>query len=343
MTISFIRSFFIIVSSVVGYYIGSLLELNKPMIWGSQTDIFGAMIGCLCGLVLIFIEMQLKRVSVRGLSSLLFGLVLGVMMAKLLANIFALLPLSEFTLSVSEIVLTLIFSYLGAVMALRGKDEFNLIIPYVRFKRQNVYESVIILDTSAIIDGRIADIYRSHFISGRLLVPKSVLLELQALADAENDIKRQKGRRGLDILTDMQNDANIDIQIHEDELNKEQLVDTQLVVLARMMDASLCTTDYNLSQVAVAQGVQVLNLNNLVAAIKPVIFSGQELEVQLIKEGKESDQAVAYMEDGTMVVVTGARDCIGEKKMVDVTSVLQTQAGRMIFAKLNNGQGNSRK
>ncbi|HNV24268.1 MAG TPA: twitching motility protein PilT, partial [Candidatus Omnitrophota bacterium] len=183
MTIAFIRALFIMISSVVGYYIGFLL----------RQPILGAQIGCLSGLFLIFLEQSLSKISVRGLSSMVFGLLLGVFMAKLLADILSLLPLGAFVLSVSRIVLTLIFSYLGAVMALRGKDEFNVIIPYVRFQRHSMREQVILLDTSAIIDGRIMNIYKTNFISGRLVIPKFVLMELQRLADSEDDIKRQRG------------------------------------------------------------------------------------------------------------------------------------------------------
>lgn len=324
MTLSFIRVFFLIMSGVVGYYVGSLLQQPAP----------GATIGLLCGLLLIFIEMSMRRVSVRGLSSMVFGLLLGVFMAKLLADILSLIPLGDFVHSVSRVILTLVFSYLGAVMALRGKDEFNIIIPYVKFRRQDVKDGVVLLDTSAIIDGRITDIYKTNFLVGRLVVPRFVLHEMQALADSGDDIKRERGRRGLELLRLMQEDPKMDVHIHEDDLTGSEPVDSKLIRLAKMMDARICTTDFNLGRTATLQGIDILNVNELVQAVKSVLFTGDKIEVKLIKEGKEAHQAVGYMDDGTMIVVSDAREMIGREVRVGVTSVLQTQSGKMIFAKI---------
>ena len=327
MTLLFIRVFFLIISTLVGFYVGSI----------SLYPLLGICFGFGTGFALIVLEVSLRRVSVRGLSSMVFGLLLGVFMAKLVSDILSLLPLGDFVQSVSRVVFTLIFSYLGAVMALRGKDEFNLIIPYVRFKRQDLEERIVLLDTSAIIDGRIRDIYKTNFFIGRIVVPRFVLQELQRVADSEDSLKRQKGRRGLDILRSIQKDSSFDLRIHEEEVPHEESVDAKLVRLAKMMDARICTTDFNLSRTAAIQGVQTLNLNELVNALKPVFFAGDELEVRLVREGKEPDQAVAYTEEGVMVVVSEARRLIGKTVAVQVASVLQTQSGRMVFAKLLNG------
>ena len=324
MTLSFIRAFFVVASGVFGYYIGTIVH----------QAILGAQVGCLAGLVVIFIESRLKRVSVRGLSSMVFGLLLGILMAKLIVGVLKMIPLSELTLAVSEVALILIFSYLGAVMALRGKDEFNLIIPYVRFRQQDIKEGIVLVDSSAIIDGRMGDVFKTGFLSGRLVVPRFILQELQQLADSQEDLKRQKGRRALDFLKKMQTDPLMDIHIHEDDLTGDQSVDDKLVILAKLMDGSICTTDFNLNRIASLQGVKVLNIHELANAIKTEVVADQQLEIKLIKEGKESHQAVGYLEDGTMVVVTDAKPFIGEKKKVSVTSVIQTHAGKMIFAKL---------
>ncbi|MGE0268014.1 MAG: PIN/TRAM domain-containing protein [Candidatus Omnitrophota bacterium] len=324
MTLSFIRLFFLIMSGVVGYYVGSLLQAPMP----------GTGIGLFSGLLLILLESSMRRVSVRGLSSMVFGLLLGFFMAKLLSDILSLIPLGEFVHSVSRVVLTLVFSYLGAVMALRGKDEFNIIIPYVKFRRQDVKDGVVLLDTSAIIDGRITDIYKTNFLVGRLVVPRFVLQELQVLADSGDDIKRERGRRGLELLRLMQEDAKMDIHIHEDDLPTGEPVDSRLIRLAKMMDARICTTDFNLGRTAALQGIDILNVNELVQAVKSVLFTGDKIDVKLIKEGKESHQAVGYMDDGTMIVVSEARESIGREVKVHVTSVLQTQSGKMIFARL---------
>jgi uncharacterized protein YacL len=324
MTLLFIRTFFIIIISIVGLYVGSISGQSLP----------GMGVGFAAALMLILLEMNMQRVSVRGLSSMVFGLLLGVFMAKLVADILSLLPYDDFFQSTTRVVLTLIFSYLGAVTALRAKDEFHLIIPYVRFKREEMDEQVTLLDTSAIIDGRILDIYKTHFFVGHMVVPRSVLIELQKISDSQDPVKRQRGRRGMEILRNMQKDSSLGIRIHEDEIGSEQDVDTKLVRLAKMMDARICTTDYNLSRVAAIQGVEVLNINELVNAVKPIVFPGEQMEVRLLKEGKEPQQAIAYTDDGTMVVVSDAQKLIGRKVNVMVASVLQTPSGKMIFAKL---------
>ena len=325
MTLSFLRVFFLIGSGLVGHYVGSIFQ--DPGI--------GWMIGCLVGLVVIFLEQRIHKISLRGLSSMAFGLILGIIMAKLMSDILSLVPtISPSLHSVFRVVLTLVFSYLGAVLALRGKDEFNIIIPYVRFRRENDKRDVILLDTSAIIDGRVGDLYKTKFLSGRLVVPRFVLEELQQLADSADDNKRQKGRRGVELLHSMQKDSFIDIHIHEDDLMEEEGVDAKLIRLAKVMDARLYTTDFNLDRVASLQGIDVLNINALLEATHIAVITGDEVDVKLIKEGKEKHQAVGYMPDGTMVVVSDAQHMIGESVKVLVTSVLQTQAGKMIFGKM---------
>ncbi len=324
MTLLFVRTFFFIISGIVGYQIGAINDASA----------IGASIGVVSAAVLIGIELTMRQVSVRGLSSMVFGLLLGIFMAKLVSDILSLLPLGEVLLPILRVVLTLVFSYLGAVMALRGKDEFNLIIPYVRFKRQDLKDGVVLLDTSAIIDGRIADIFKTGFLGGRLVVPRFVLHELQRLADSDDDTKRSRGRRGLELLKNMQNDPGADVRIYEDNLNTPEPVDLKLIKLAKLMDARACTTDFNLSRMASIQGIEIINIHDLVSAVKPTVFAGEEIEIRLIKEGKDPQQAVGYMEDGTMVVVSDGRRALGQTVKVSITSALQTQAGRMIFAKL---------
>ena len=324
MTLLFIRIFFLIISGVIGYQIGVI----------NQHPLIGVTACLLGGALLILVEATLKQVSVRGLSSMVFGLLLGIFMANLVSDIISLLPLGNVIKPILRVILTLSFSYLGAVMALRGKDEFNLIIPYVRFKRQELKDGVVILDTSAIIDGRVGDIFKTGFLGGRLVVPRFVLHELQRLADSEDEIKRQRGRRGMEILKNMQKDPAADVHIHEDDFGGSEAVDLKLVKLAKLMDARICTTDFNLSRISSIQGIEMLNVNDLVNAVKPVVFTGEELEIRLMKEGKEANQAIGYLEDGTMVVVSDGRRALGQTVKVYVTSALQTQAGRMIFAKM---------
>jgi len=326
MNLIFIRIFFLIISIVIGYQIGSIKDIA----------LLGAVAGSIVGMLIILLEASMHRISVRGLSSVVFGLVLGIIMAKLLSDIMSLLPLGVVAASLLRVSLTLVFAYLGAVMALRGKDEFNIIIPYVKFRRQDVREEMIILDTSAIIDGRVLDIYKTKFFEARLVVPRFVLRELQQIADSSDPIKRQRGRRGLEMLQSLQKDPSIDIKIHEEDTVEGEDVDAKLVKLAKVSESKIFTTDFNLNRIAALQGVKVLNINELANALKPVVFPGEVMEVRLLKEGKEYNQAVAYLEDGTMIVVEEGRRLIGQTVKVLVASVLQTQAGRMIFAKLEN-------
>jgi len=233
-----------------------------------------------------------------------------------------------------QIIVTLVFCYLGMVLALRGKDEFNLIIPYVKFSRQDIAEDIILLDTSVIIDGRIADLCTTKFISGSFIIPRFILKELQQIADSQDSLKRTRGRRGLDILNRIQKNTNIDVKIHEEDFPDIQDADGKLVRLAKILNAKIFTNDFNLNKVAELEGVTVLNINELANALRIVVLPGEILDIRIIKEGKEFNQGVAYLDDGTMVVVENGKHLIGQNLKVIVTSVLQTSAGRMIFAKL---------
>jgi len=325
MNLLLLRFLFLITTTVVGY---SVLE-SSPGI-----GIWGALIGFIAGLVIILLELAVHKVSLRGLSSGVFGLILGLIMAKLVADAFSLFAIPQVQVNNIRTVLTLVFCYLGMVIALRGKDEFNVIIPYVRLRRQDQLDEVSILDTSVIIDGRILDICRTKFLEGRIIIPRFVLKELQQIADSTDPIKRQRGRRGLEILHTLQSQQGIVISINEEEFTEVPEVDAKLVKLAKLLESKILTVDFNLNRVATLQGVKVLNINELANALKPVVFSGEEMEVKLIKEGKEHNQAVGYLEDGTMIVVEEARRFINQEVRVVVTSVLQTPAGRMIFTRL---------
>jgi len=327
MNLAFIRVFFLAVITAVGFFIGSIY----------RAEIVGLSLGALTGVVLVILESTVKRVSVRGLSSMVFGLLLGVFMAKLVADVISLLPLGDEIIYLSRVVLTLIFSYLGSVMALRGKDEFHVIIPYVRFKRQEAGERIVLLDTSAIIDGRVFKIYKTRFFDDRLVVPRFVLQELQTLADSQDNQKRERGRRGLNTIDHMRRDETVDLRIHEDDFFRETGVDAKLVRLARLLDARICTTDYNLGQVAKIQEVEILNVHELAAALQPRLSVGDRMNLMLVKPGREQDQAVGYTPDGTMVVVAGAADQLGQTVSVEVTSRLKTQGGEMLFAKKGTG------
>lgn len=324
MNLLFARILFLIGSILVGYQ--SLLVHNNGLL--------GGLIGAVVALVIILLEIGMRKVSVRGLSSCVFGLLLGLIMAKLVIDAFSIAPLPAETISILRVAVTLIFAYFGMVIGLRGKDEFNVIIPYVRLRRQDQSEEVTLLDTSVIIDGRILDIFKTKFLEGKVIIPRFVLKELQQIADSTDSNKRQRGRRGLEILHTIQKDAGQVISIHEEEFPETYEVDAKLVRLAKLLEAKIMTVDFNLNRVATFQGIKVLNINELANALKPVVFPGEQMQIKLLKEGKEHNQAVGYLEDGTMVVVEEGRRMLGQEVRVVVTSVLQTQAGRMIFTKL---------
>ena len=321
MNLLLARILFVLGSMFIGYQAGG-------------NGFISMSIGALVAVVMILAEAGLRKVSVSGLSSSVFGLILGLIMAKLVGDAFSLTAMDANLLSRIRVGLTLVFCYLGMVMALRGKDEFNIIIPYVRLRRQDQSQDVVLLDTSVIIDGRIVDICKTRFLGGKVIIPKFVLRELQQIADSTDPIKRQRGRRGLEILNTIQNEPGMDITIHEQDFSETSEVDAKLVLLAKLLEAKILTVDFNLNRVASIQGIKVLNINELANALKPVVFPGEEMHVKLIKEGKEHNQAIGYLDDGTMVVVEDARRLIGQEVKVIVTSVLQTQAGRMIFTKI---------
>lgn len=325
ITLLLVRILFLVGSMLVGYQAGVV----------KQQPLMGLFLGILAGVTVILIEMGMRRISVRGLSSAVFGLILGIIMAKLISDAIGLAPISESTLSFIRVISTLVFCYLGMIIAMRGRDEFSLIIPYVRLKRQESYEGIILLDTSAIIDGRILDIFKTGFFEGRIVIPRFILRELQQISDSSDPIKRQRGRRGLEILDLMQKNLNIPINIHEEDFPEIPEIDSKLVRLAKLLEAKILTVDFNLNRIAGLQGIKVLNINELANAIKPIFLPGEEMEVRLIKEGKEFNQAVGYLDDGTMIVVEDARRFIGQEVRVIVTSLLQTPAGRMVFAKLH--------
>jgi uncharacterized protein YacL len=236
-----------------------------------------------------------------------------------------------------QLIITIICCYIAISTLLQTKDEFRFIIPYVEFSKQVKGSKSLVLDTSVIIDGRIADICDTRFIDTKLIVPRFVLQELQSVADSSDKLKRNRGRRGLDMLKRMQNNPKVELQMHEANLpvlRDVHKVDERLVVLAKALDARVVTNDYNLNKIAQLQGVEVINLNELANALKSVALPGELMTVRVVKAGDQIGQGVGYLEDGTMVVVEHGRSMIGQEINITVTSVLQTPAGRMIFGRM---------
>jgi uncharacterized protein YacL len=290
----------------------------------------GTVLGGLCGVLALLIEIVVKKVPMGRFIGGLAGLITGIIFANLL-----LFPLRRIIpdITVVSFVLNGLLGYGGLLSGLK-KGE-NLTVPglFRIFKGQDSDEHLKILDTSVIIDGRIAEVCEAGFLDGVFLVPQFILQELQHIADSPDSLKRARGRRGLDILHRIQKMAHITVRITDEDFPKIKEVDSKLVALARVHDAKVITNDFNLNKVAELQGVTVLNINELANALKPVVLPGEVLKVFVIKEGKEFNQGVAYLDDGTMVVVESGRKLIGKNAEVAVTSVLQTTAGRMIFSK----------
>lgn len=241
--------------------------------------------------------------------------------------------------------LTVVCCYVSISTLLQTKDEFRFIIPYVEFSKQVKGGKPLVLDTSVIIDGRIADVCDTRFIDTKLIVPRFVLQELQSVADSSDKLKRNRGRRGLDMLKRMQGNSKIELQMHEanlPELREVHKVDERLVVLAKSLGARVVTNDYNLNKIAQLQGVEVINLNELANSLKSVALPGEIMTVRVVKAGDQMGQGVGYLEDGTMVVVEQGRSYIGQDVAITVTSVLQTPAGRMIFGRIESRPPNDR-
>jgi uncharacterized protein YacL len=295
----------------------------------------GILIGAVFALAIVLVDRLLKGFSLRAFSSATFGLLLGLLFANLLMGSEVLRYQSETTQWAVRLVVYCAFGYLGMMLAMRSsRDEFSLIIPYVRFARETTQHEPLIVDTNVIIDGRIADLCATGFLSRSLIVPRFVLDELQTLADSRDPLKRERGRRGLEILNQLQASRECELTIHDTTGDADLATDARLVRTAKLLQARLLTNDTALGQVARLQQVQTLNLSDLARALRPAVAAGDELELSLVKEGRESHQAVGYLPDGTMIVVNHARPQLGKVATVVVSSALQTGAGRLIFAEL---------
>ncbi|MEY2541844.1 MAG: hypothetical protein QOI22_1446 [Verrucomicrobiota bacterium] len=329
MTVNLLRVLFVTFCAAVGATVSAAMQGN---VWP------GLLLGIVLGLAIVLVDRLLKGFSLRAFSSATFGLLLGLLFANLLMASDVLRYQSETVQWTARLIVYCTFGYLGMMLAMRSKrDEFSLIIPYVRFTRETTQHEPIVLDTSVIIDGRIADLCATGFLSRTLIIPRFVLGELQTLADSRDPIKRERGRRGLDILNDLQRSPSLELTIHEASDNVgDSGVDARLVRTAKLLHARLLTNDNALCQVARLQQVPALNLSDLIRALKPSVTAGDELELNLVKEGREQHQAVGYLADGTMIVVNHARSQLGKIATVIISSALQTTAGRLVFAELKD-------
>lgn len=333
-----LRFFGLIAGGIVGWQVGAYLSApqgSPDLLLIVALATIGAALGAVAApfVTLYPVRWARRQIDARSALDLLaagVGLMIGLLLAALLALPLALLPppFSQFL----PIAAAAIFGYLGVtVLVAHKRDIVNLVR---RGPAAAPAARALLLDTSAIIDGRIADVSQTGFLDGELLVPRFVLEELQFIADSADVLRRNRGRRGLEMLNRLQREATASVRVLETPGSEGQPVDAALVRLAREQQCAIITNDYNLNRVAELQGVRVLNLNELANAVRPVVLPGEELTVRLVQEGKEPGQGVAYLDDGTMIVVDQGRKAVGSERRVVVTRVLQTVAGRMIFAAL---------
>ncbi|MGD0467028.1 MAG: PIN domain-containing protein [Terriglobales bacterium] len=324
MDVILVRLLFVLIVAVVCFFIH---PFNLP----SNLD---AVVGAMIGVAIVVFEWRLRAMSLKRLIGAAIGSVLGIVGAYLFALVIGNSMPASPTRSFLQIMVMMVMAYVGLAVGASKGDLLNLAaLGGVFGGEKSGKKSYKILDTSVIIDGRIADIAETGFLDGLIVIPQFVLRELQLVADSADSLKRNRGRRGLDILQRLQKTASVQIQIVEDDFPSVREVDMKLIELAKLYEGKIITNDFNLNKVAQLQGVAVLNINELANSLKPIVLPGEVMRVFILKEGKEYNQGVAYLDDGTMVVVDNARKMIGKTIDISVTSVLQTTAGKMIFGK----------
>lgn len=328
----FLRVLFVIISGVVGWHI------EKTLTGG---DIYGLVIGIILAIVFVLIEMWFTKKFIGMISIVILGLIFGFIVAYLFTSVIFMLPGIKATVEKSgefkdwlQFSITFLFCFLTVIAIIRIKDDFKFVLPFVELSPTHKTGRPWILDTSVIIDGRIAGLLETLAIDSQIVIPKFMLQELQNVADSSDRLKRIRGRYGLDVLEQIRKNKKIDIRIDEAEFSYIEETDQKLIKLTQSLNGHLVTNDFNLSKVAKLQGLAVININELANAVKIVVLPGETLEIKIVRAGEEPNQGVGYLPDGTMVVVEGAHQRIGQKVIVSVTSALQTAAGKMIFGSL---------
>jgi len=329
MPLLILRLMFIVISAGLGVLV---FRSHDELLSFSWIVLAGTLL--LAGAVIV-IDMLIRHKRLDTITSVYFGTVVGLFLAYVIGLALIPLPIAEEQREQLQLMLALVLCYLCISLLMQTRDDFRFIIPYVEFSKEVKGLKPYILDTSVIIDGRIADVLETKIFDSQLVMPRFVLSELQAIADSSDKLRRGRGRRGLDMLNRLRAGGEVDLQIYDRELPEfvGQPVDLKLVMLAKHLEGKIVTNDFNLNKVAKLQGVGVINLNDLANALKPVCLPGEVMEVQVIKAGEEFGQGVGYLDDGTMVVIENARDQVSKTVTVTVNNVLQTSAGRMIFAR----------
>src|ERR1700744_5832613 len=324
-----IRILFVSLCTVAGYSLSQMQPewVNHP----SQ----GMVIGFGFAWLLIAVDEMLKGFSLRDFSATTFGLLLGTCVALLIDRSGLFETTDDKVRWLIRLGLFLSFGYLGMVLGMRSnKEDFSLIIPYVRFSPQNKPDNLLLMATSVIIDGRIADLVETRILEGSSVVPRFVLLELQQLADSADEIKRARGRRGFEMLNRLQHNTKIEVRIHDGDFPEEKGVDTKLVRLARNLNAKLYTNDSNLAKVAALQNIPVVNIHEIAYLMKPAMIPGELLQIKVVREGRDKGQGIGYLPEGTMVVINNAQQRVGQTVEANVLSTVQTGAGVLVFAEV---------
>jgi uncharacterized protein YacL len=340
MLINIIRALFIVI--IIAVIFGNINRISTGSYQGNAEEVSLAIIcGLAVALLAIVIDWLTPKKSLGALAGVFFGLLVGMFISWAVSYVIVMINeiysigMGEAALQTSKLIIGISICYLVVSFVIRTKDDFRFVIPYVEFAKQTKGQRPLVLDTSVIIDGRIADLCQTKLFDAPLVVPKFVLNELQLIADSGDKLKRNRGRRGLDMLNKLQTNPLIEVKIDDTPISAEAAadVDAKLLVFTKNCDGRLVTNDYNLSKVAALRAVDIININDMANALKPVVLPGETMEVKIIKPGEEAQQGIGYLDDGTMVVVEEARDRIGETILLAVTSSLQTSAGRMIFGK----------
>ncbi|MEY4940501.1 MAG: hypothetical protein RIQ93_2236 [Verrucomicrobiota bacterium] len=326
-----IRLVFVTLCAAAGWLV------SLTILAGDNKRVIAIAVGLGIGVLVVLVDVMLKGFSLRGLSAVTFGIGVGLLMAHLVGMSPLVAEGDPSIIYLVRLGLFVICPYLAAVIALRGKDEFNLVIPYVRFVPHEVDVPLVVVDTSVLIDGRIARVCEAGFLPAALVIPRFVLNELRAVADSTDPHKQARGRRGLEVLNELRKIKHVDIRVTESQVTKREDVDAKLIFLAQSMRAKLLTTDYNLAKMAEFHGVPWLNLNALAKSLRPELLLGEQLEIDLVRPGKEDDQAVGFIEDGSMVVVNGGRPYLGQRVHAEIITVLPTAGGKMVFARHVSG------
>jgi uncharacterized protein YacL len=318
---------------ISGQWLSATGLVREPL----ASKIVSAVVAAFIALAIIFFEVRIRRASLKTLIGAAVGSIMGIIGAYLIGSLISRqesLAVAPEMKTFLTLALTFFMAYVGLMVGAAKGDYLDLSALGGIFSDKTTRRDYKILDTSVIIDGRIADVAETGFLGGTIVIPQFILRELQQVADSPDSSKRQRGRRGLDMLNRLQNNSALDIQIVETDFPAVREVDLKLIELGKQLDAVIVTNDFNLNKVAQLRGVNVLNINELANALKPVVLPGEAMRVFILKEGKEYNQGVAYLDDGTMVVVDNARKLIGRNADIAVTSVLQTTAGKMIFGRL---------